>query len=91
MQWNGIKLTPSWGGAALPETARAIEKRILPLMHGEHVKWLPCERAQKDGLVRMYDAKPDYLSVLEKHVDIEAIRHGELRNVMDPLYGAARG
>ena len=39
----------------------------------------------------MYDAKPDYLSVLEKHVDIEVIRRGDLRIVMDPLYGAARG
>ena len=90
-EWNGIKFTPSWGGAALPETTQAIEQRILPLMHGEHVKWLPFERSQKDGLVRMYDAKPDYLSVLEKHVDIEVIRHGELRIVMDPLYGTSRG
>lgn len=90
-EWNGIKFTPSWGGPALPETTQAIEQRILPLMHGEHVKWLPFEKAKQDGLVRMFDPRPDYLAELEKHVDIEAIRQGELRIVMDPLYGTSRG
>ncbi len=90
-EWNGIKFTPSWGGPALPETTQAIEQRILPLMHGEHVKWLPFEKAKGDGLVRMFDPRPDYLAILEKHVDIEAIRQGELRIVMDPLYGTSRG
>ena len=90
-EWNGIKFTPSWGGPALPDTTQAIEQRILPLMHGEHVKWLPLEKAKKDGLVRTFDAKPDYLASLENHVDIEAIRSGELRIVMDPLYGTSRG
>jgi len=90
-EWNGIKFTPAWGGPALPETTQAIEARILPLMHGEHVKWLPLEKAQKDGLVRMFDAIPDYLTSLEKLVDVEAIRLGELRIVMDPLYGTSRG
>ncbi|MDT7043103.1 phosphoglucomutase/phosphomannomutase family protein [Candidatus Nitronereus thalassa] len=90
-EWNGIKFTPSWGGPALPETTGAIEQRILPLIHGEHVKWLPIEKAKKDGLVRQFDPKPDYLAILEKHVDIDAIRQGELRIVMDPLYGTSRG
>lgn len=90
-EWNGIKFTPSWGGPALPETTQAIEQRILPLMHGEHVKWLPFEKAKGDGLIRMFDPRPDYLANLEKHVDIEAIRQGELRIVMDPLYGTSRG
>jgi len=90
-EWNGIKFTSSWGGPALPETTQAIEQRILPLMHGEHVKWLPFEKAQKDGLVRSFDPQPDYLAVLEKHVDVEAIRRGEIRIVMDPLYGTSRG
>jgi len=90
-EWNGIKFTPAWGGPALPETTQAIEQRILPLIHGEHVKWLPFEKAQKDGLVRIFDPQPDYLANLEKHVDMEAIRRGEIRIVMDPLYGTSRG
>jgi phosphoglucomutase len=39
----------------------------------------------------MFDPRPDYLAILEKHVDIEIILQGKLRIVMDPLYGTSRG
>lgn len=90
-EWNGIKFTPAWGGPALPETTIQIEQKILPLLHGGHSKWLPWEKAQRNGLVRMFDPKPEYLEGLEHHIDVEAIRKGELRLVMDPLYGTSRG
>ncbi len=88
--YNGIKFTPAWGGPALPETTKAIEQRIVPLLHGEHIKWLPWERAKADGLVRYMDAKPEYLSSLETLVDCKTIRSGNLRIIMDPLYGTTR-
>lgn len=90
-EWNGIKFTPAWGGPALPETTQQIEQRILPLLHGEFVKWLPWEKAERNGLVRIFDPKPDYLAALERHVDVDVIRKAELRIVMDPLYGTSRG
>ena len=88
--YNGIKFTPAWGGPALPETTKAIEQRIIPLLHGEHIKWLPWERATADGLVRYLDAKPEYLTGLETHIDCEKIRGQRLRIIMDPLYGTSR-
>ncbi len=90
-EYNGIKFTPDWGGPALPETTQAIEQRITPLLHGEHVKWVPFDQAQKNGLVRVFDPRPEYFALLEKHVEIEAIQKAKLRIVMDPLYGTARG
>ena len=90
-EYNGIKFTPEWGGPALPETTQAIEQRIIPLLHGEHVKWVPIEQAKKNGMVRSFDPKPEYFSLLEKHVDTETIRRADLRIVMDPLYGTSRG
>ncbi len=90
-EYNGIKFTPEWGGPALPETTQAIERRILPLLHGEQVKWLPWERAEQKGVVRMFDPCPDYLAALEKHIDVDVIAQADLRVVMDPLYGTARG
>ena len=48
-EWNGIKFTPDWGGPALPETTKAIELRILPLLHGEYIKWFPWERAKNES------------------------------------------
>jgi len=90
-EYNGIKFTPAWGGPALPETTKAIEQRIVPLLHGEYIKWLPWERAKADGLVRFIDPKPEYLAGLEVHIDRDRIRHSGLRVVMDPLYGTSRG
>jgi len=89
-EWNGIKFTPDWGGPALPETTKAIELRILPLLHGEHLKWSPWEQAQRDGMVRYFDPQPDYLKALEKLVDRDRIRNGRIRVVFDPLFGTTR-
>ena len=89
-EWNGIKFTPDWGGPALPETTKAIELRILPLLHGEHLKWSPWERAQSDGMVRYFDPQPDYLKALERLVDRDRIRNGRIRVIFDPLFGTTR-
>jgi len=89
-EWNGIKFTPDWGGPALPETTKAIELRILPLLHGEHIKWFPWERAKNEGLVRYFDPQPDYLKALEQHVDCDRIRNGRIRIIFDPLFGTTR-
>ncbi len=90
-EYNGIKFTPEWGGPALPETTRAIEQRLVHLLHGEHVKWLPWEKAQRTQMVQLFDPCPDYLAALGKHIDVDAIRGADLRVVMDPLYGTSRG
>jgi phosphoglucomutase len=89
-EWNGIKFTPYWGGPALPETTKAIELRILPLLHGEFIKWSPWERAEKEGMVRAFDPHPDYIKALEKQVDCDRIRNGRIRIIFDPLFGTAR-
>ncbi|MCA9473162.1 MAG: phosphoglucomutase/phosphomannomutase family protein [Nitrospirales bacterium] len=88
--YNGVKFTPSWGGPALPETTKAIEQRIIPLLHGEYIKWLPWERAKADGMIRFLDPKPEYLKGLEAHVDSDKIRGRGLRIIMDPLFGTTR-
>lgn len=90
-EYNGIKFTPEWGGPALPETTRAIEQRLVHLLHGEHVKWLPWEKAQRAQMVQLFDPCPEYLAALGKHIDVDAIREADLRVVMDPLYGTSRG
>ena len=89
-EWNGIKFTPDWGGPALPETTKAIELRILPLLDGEHLKWSTWEHAQRDGMVRYFDPQPDYLKALEHLVDRDRIRNGRIRIIFDPLFGTTR-
>ncbi|MYF24714.1 MAG: phosphoglucomutase/phosphomannomutase family protein, partial [Nitrospira sp. SB0678_bin_10] len=65
--------------------------RLVHLLHGEHVKWLPWEKAQRTQMVQLFDPCPDYLAALGKHIDMDAIREADLRVVMDPLYGTSRG
>ena len=89
-EYNGIKFTPSWGGPALPETTKAIELRILPLLHGEFIKWIPWERAKAEGMVRNFDPQTDYLKGLQQLVDQDRLRNGRIRVVFDPLYGTTR-
>ena len=64
--------------------------RILPLFHGEYIKWFPWERAKTEGLVRYFDPRPDYLKALEQHVDRDRIRNGRIRIIFDPLFGTTR-
>ncbi len=90
-EYNGIKFIPAWGGPALPETIRAIEQRLVHLLHGEHITWLPWEKAERTRRGHPFDPCPEYLAALEKHIDVDAIRRAKLRVVMDPLYGTSRG
>ncbi len=90
-QYNGIKFISEGGGAALPEATRAIEQRLIPLRHGEHVKWLPWEKAERTRMGEKFDPCPDYLAALKEHIDVDAISRTNLRVVMDPLYGTSRG
>ena len=90
-EYNGIYFIPSWGGPAPTETSEGIEQRIVPLLHGDYIKWLPWERAKAEGMVRIFDPKPDYLAELANHIDSNRVRESGLRVVMDPLYGTTRG
>ena len=77
-EYNGIQFTSAWGGPALPETTKAIELRILPLLHGEFIKWIPWDRAKAEGMVRSFNPQPDYLKSLEQHVDRDRLRNGRM-------------
>jgi len=90
-EYNGIKFISEWGGAALPHATRAIEQRLIPLRHGEHVKWLPWEKAERTRMGQKFDPCPAYLAALAEHIDVDAISRSNLRVVMDPPYGTSRG
>jgi phosphoglucomutase len=88
-EYNGMKFSPAWGGPALPETTKDIEKRANAAGAEQGVKRLPMDEARAKGLVKDLDAKKDYLSRLEKLIDFDAVK--TLKLAYDPLYGAGRG
>jgi phosphoglucomutase len=89
-EYNGIKFSPSWGGPALPETTKDIEKRSNEML-GEICYQEPTlEDAKSRGLVEVIDPRAAYLENLETKIDFDALRSiGKLG--LNPMYGTARG
>lgn len=89
-EYNGIKFSPSWGGPALPETTRDIEKRANEMLGEICYREITLEQAAKNGLLEMIDPRETYLADLETKIDFAAIKNvGSI--AVNPLYGTARG
>ena len=89
-EYNGIKFSPSWGGPALPETTKDIEKRANEMMGEICYREMPLDQAAKNGLLEEIDPRESYLADLEAKVDFDAIKKiGTL--AVNPLYGTGRG
>lgn len=88
-EYNGMKFSPAWGGPALPETTKEIERRANAPGALERVKKIPLEEARERKRIVDLDAKAKYIARLESLVDFDAIR--KLKLVYDPLYGSGRG
>ncbi len=89
-EYNGVKFSPAWGGPALPDTTRDIERRANRLMADRAYRALPFDRAREQGLVEEHDPRPGYLDRLRELVDFEAVGRAGLGLAVDPLYGTAR-
>jgi len=89
-EYNGIKFSPSWGGPALPETTRDIERRANEMTGEICYRERQLDNAFREGLVEEIDPRESYLRSLEEKVDFAAIaRLGAI--ALNPLYGTARG
>ncbi len=86
-EYNGIKFSPAWGGPALPEATRDIERRANELTGdvGDRV----VGHSITPATITKIDPRPDYLAALERHVDFDAV--ARLKGIaINPLYGAGR-
>ena len=88
-EYNGMKFSPAWGGPALPETTKAIEKLANAPGAIDRVKRIPVEDARAAKKIVDLDAKAKYLARLESLIDFGALK--KLKLVYDPLYGSGRG
>ncbi|MHC1698451.1 MAG: phosphoglucomutase/phosphomannomutase family protein [Geobacteraceae bacterium] len=88
--YNGIKFSPSWGGPALPETTRDIERRIYEASEEDSAGGESFSALLDKGRVLYIDPQTSYLEDLESKIDFNAIATiGGI--AVDPLYGAGRG
>ncbi len=89
-EYNGIKFSPSWGGPALPETTKDIERRANEMMGEVCYREISLENAKKSALLDEIDPRGDYLADLETKIDFAAIKQvGAI--AVNPLYGTGRG
>lgn len=91
-EYNGLKFSPSWGGPALPETTSWIAKRANELLGQFAFKEeFSFDKLEKQGIVEVLDPKGDYLDALREKIDFEIISASQIRVIIDPMYGTARG
>lgn len=90
-EYNGLKFSPAWGGPALPETTKDIEKRANAMMGEVCYKEMPMDRAFEAGLVEDIDPRQVYFAAVRKLVDFEAIARSGMTIGVNVLYGTGRG
>ncbi|MDD2851954.1 MAG: phosphoglucomutase/phosphomannomutase family protein [Desulfuromonadaceae bacterium] len=89
-EYNGVKFSPSWGGPALPETTKEIERRANATVGTVCYREMPLEDAAQKGLRENINPHSDYMKALEQKVDFDAIKSlGKV--ALNPLYGTGRG
>ncbi|RME34178.1 MAG: phosphoglucomutase/phosphomannomutase family protein [Deltaproteobacteria bacterium] len=90
-EYSGLKFSPAWGGPALPETTRDIEKRANAML--DEITWraMRLEDAREQGLLQDVDPGRNYRDTLRALIDFKAIKSSGMRIAVNPLYGTARG
>lgn len=89
-EYNGIKFSPSWGGPALPETTRDIERRANEMAGEVCYREMPLDAARQQGLLEEIDPQPAYLADMENKIDFDAVA-GLGTLAVNPLFGTGRG
>jgi phosphomannomutase len=85
-RWNGVKLKAAYGSSALPSIVAQVEQELECVL-ARGVLPLP----PRADLIHSLDVLAPYLDTVERLVDWEKIRAANLRFVVDPMHGSARG
>jgi phosphomannomutase len=85
-RWNGVKFKASYGSSAMPAIIAQIERELEGVLRDG----LP-PIAPRRELIQSLDVCAPYLQTLDKLVDWARLRDANLRFLIDPMHGAARG
>lgn len=100
-EYNGIKFIPQYAGPALPAITDEIERYLqestgacTEAAAGEisaSVRRLSLEKGRQQGRLQEIQPMRDYLAHLQSVVNVEGIRSGSLKVVIDAMYGCGIG
>jgi phosphoglucomutase len=85
-EYNGLKFSTSDGAPAMPEVTEQIEREIQAVQQ-QNERHDVYERTE---LIEEIDPKDRYLAELRQKVDSDVIKKGNIRIVIDSLYGTSR-
>lgn len=91
-EYNGIKIKADYGGSALPEITRAVERHVATIIHaGRAPRVIDYNAAVAGGGIRLFNPWTAYEKQLRTLLDLERIGHSRFRAVLDCMYGAGQG
>jgi len=91
-RYNGVKLKAAYGGAASPEQNSRVEAYLdAAQAEGRGPNLVDAQVAIRDGLIQRFDPAWAYYEHLDTLVNLDVISRGELRVVVDAMYGSGRG
>ena len=85
--YNGIKIFTKGGKDADVPVTQAIEEQIGNM---DEIKHMDYDDALEKGIIRTINPFNDYIDTIIAMLDVESIRHKELRILLDPMYGVSK-
>ncbi len=90
--YSGVKFSPSWGGPALPETTKEIEKNCQVIEKDlAQIKFMNFDEAVVKNLIKIVNFKDEYFKRIYELIDINVIKKSNLTIGVDVMHGAGRG
>ena len=90
-EYHGLKFSPYWGGPALPETTKEIERLCKEKDIVSRIKEVSFSQGIKNKLIQEIDPGETYIKRIKELVDLKVIKKAKLKIGIDLLYGTARG
>ncbi|UCH51484.1 MAG: phosphoglucomutase/phosphomannomutase family protein, partial [Chloroflexota bacterium] len=90
-RWNGFKYKDEAGASAPSEVGTEIEKNANEVLSTGDVKRIPLADGLNKGLITYFNPDPAYFKQLERLIDLNSIRHSNLKVIVDSMYGAGIG
>ncbi len=81
--YNGFKIKASYGGSALPEAIRSIEKNLVTAENRPAAK-------PRNELIEKASIRKAYIDYLSSHLDLDIIKKAGLQVAHNAMYGAGQ-
>ncbi len=91
-RYSGYKVKAAYGGSASKQQTRAIAQKLYAIHESFGANIMDFKLAEEKGLIRKFDPAWPYYEHLTTHlINMDIISNGELKVVVDSMYGAGRG